>query len=774
MTARGREPRRAPEPRCPLPSASWPATTTSSIATSDRRTPTSSGCSTSSEPSRSTTSSTRRSRRRSARRRRSTSRHHAPSPRCSPRCGSSPPATRPARASSGWATPGPSRPAVIQRNVLEDPAWYTAYTPYQAEISQGRLEALLNFQTMVSELTGLPVANASLLDEATAAAEAMTMARRLSRAESTRFVVHPDTHPQTIAVLATRAEPVGIDLVVGDVEELDGGCFGALFSLPTSTGAVTDWRQAIEQVQAGGGLAVVATDLLACVLTVSPGQLGADIAVGSSQRFGVPMGFGGPHAAFIAARESAARALPGRIVGVSTDTAGRPALRLALQTREQHIRREKATSNICTAQVLLANIAGFYAAWHGPTGLARIAERVQRLASVTADALRAAGLSVRHESWFDTVTVDGVDADAVLAGARAAGVDLRRVDDQAVGLTFDETSTLDLVEQVLPAFGATLDRTRVDTCPDGLPTGLRRDGRDPHPGGVQPLPHRARDAALPAPPRRPRPRPRPDDDPARVVHDEAQRDDGDGADHVAGVRRPAPLRTRRRLHRAAGADRRARAVAGRDHRLRRRQRAAQRREPGRARRAAGDPRLPPLPRRRAAHRVPDPVQRPRHERRQRRDGRSRRGGRRHRRPWQRRRRRPHGQARQGRRPPGRDHAHLPVDARRVRGSDRRDLRCRPRGRRAGVRRRRQPQRPRRHRQARPLRGRRQPPQPAQDVLHPPRRRRTRRRPGRRARPPRPVPARSPARRPGTAGGSVSPRRRSARPASCRSPGPTSP
>ena len=373
----------------------------------------------------------------------------------------------------GMGYTGTVTPGVIQRNVLEDPAWYTAYTPYQAEISQGRLEALLNFQTMVSELTGLPVANASLLDEATAAAEAMTMARRLSRAESTRFVVHPDTHPQTIAVLATRAEPVGIDLVVGDIEEL--GCFGALFSLPTSTGAVNDWREAIERVQAGGGLAVVATDLLACVLTVSPGQLGADIAVGSSQRFGVPMAFGGPHAAFIAARESAARALPGRIVGVSTDTAGRPALRLALQTREQHIRREKATSNICTAQVLLANIAGFYAAWHGPAGLARIAERVQRLASVTADALRAAGLSVRHESWFDTVTVDGVDADAVLAGARAVGVDLRRVDDQAVGLTFDETSTLDVVEQVLPAFGAVLDRTRVDTCPDGLPTGLRRE-----------------------------------------------------------------------------------------------------------------------------------------------------------------------------------------------------------------------------------------------------------------------------------------------------------
>src|SRR5262245_17279954 len=247
-------------------------------------------------------------------------------------------------------------PAVIRRNVLENPAWYTAYTPYQPEISQGRLEALLDFQTMVSELTGLPITNASLLDEATAAAEAMTMARRVARSDSRRFVVHHDTHPQTIAVLATRAEPVGVELVVGDVDELAAGCFGVLLSLPTSTGEVPDWRDVIEQVHAGGGVVVVATDLLACVLGIPPGQLGADIAIGSAQRFGVPMGFGGPHAAFLAAHESAARAMPGRIVGVSMDTAGRPALRLALQTREQHIRREKATCNICPDQVPLAHL----------------------------------------------------------------------------------------------------------------------------------------------------------------------------------------------------------------------------------------------------------------------------------------------------------------------------------------------------------------------------------------------------------------------------------
>jgi glycine dehydrogenase len=365
-------------------------------------------------------------------------------------------------------------PGVIQRNVLEDPAWYTAYTPYQAEISQGRLEALLNFQTMVAELTGLPVTNASLLDEATAGAEAMAMARRLSKTASNRFVIHHDTHPQTIAVIATRAEPIGIDVVVGDLDELDGGCFGALLSLPTSTGAIVDWRAAIERVHDAGGLAVVATDLLACVLTTPPGQLGADIAVGSAQRFGVPMMFGGPHAAFIAAHEQAARALPGRIVGVSTDTAGRPALRLALQTREQHIRREKATSNICTAQVLLANIAGFYAAYHGPAGLRRIAERTQRMTSIAADALRAAGLTLRHDTWFDTITIDGVDAGRVIAEAQDEGVDLRPVDGTSIGISFDETTTLDVVARAVAAFGAVVDGTRVDDVPDGVPAAARR------------------------------------------------------------------------------------------------------------------------------------------------------------------------------------------------------------------------------------------------------------------------------------------------------------
>ncbi|MDX2381721.1 MAG: aminomethyl-transferring glycine dehydrogenase, partial [Acidimicrobiia bacterium] len=359
------------------------------------------------------------------------------------------------------------------RNVLENPAWYTAYTPYQPEISQGRLEALLNFQTMVTELTGLDVANASLLDEGTAAAEAMTMARRRSKANTDRFFVHHDIHPQTLAVLRTRADPIGIELVVGDVELLEHPVFGALFSVPTSTGAVLDWRSAIDAVHGHGGVAVVTTDPLACLLLMSPADLGADIAVGSAQRFGVPMGYGGPHAAFVAAGESAARALPGRIVGVSNDTEGRPALRLALQTREQHIRREKATSNICTSQVLLANIAGLYAAWHGRDGLTRIAERVHRLASLAAAGLRAGGCSLRHDTWFDTITVEVANPDAEVAAALDAGFNVRRVDDGAIGLTFDETSTLAVVDAVVAALGgAPLPHSEIPD--DGVPPALRR------------------------------------------------------------------------------------------------------------------------------------------------------------------------------------------------------------------------------------------------------------------------------------------------------------
>jgi glycine dehydrogenase len=362
---------------------------------------------------------------------------------------------RPRTSLIGMGYYGTITPPVVQRNVLENPAWYTSYTPYQPEISQGRLEALLTFQTMVTDLTGMDLANASLLDEATAAAEAMTMARRLSRSDSQRFFVHEDTHPQTIAVLGTRAEPVGIELVVGPLDALETtDCFGALFSYPTSTGAVVDWSGPVAAVRESGGIAVVATDLLACVLLRSPGDLGADIAVGSAQRFGVPMGFGGPHAAFLACREAHARTLPGRLVGVSTDTEGRPALRLALQTREQHIRREKATSNICTAQALLANMAAFYGAWHGPEGLRRIAERVHRLTSLTAELLASAGFEVVHDTWFDTLAVHTPGRGAeLLRAAAAVGLDLRDLGPDQIGLSLDETVSLEVIMRLMLVFG---------------------------------------------------------------------------------------------------------------------------------------------------------------------------------------------------------------------------------------------------------------------------------------------------------------------------------
>ncbi len=366
-------------------------------------------------------------------------------------------------------------PPVIQRNVLENPAWYTAYTPYQPEISQGRLEALLNFQTVVADLTGMALSNSSLLDESTAAAEAMALAQRVNGDAGDRFVVDPDVHPQTIAVMRTRADALGLEIVVGDpaTTSMDH-VFGVLLQEPGSSGAVTDRRALIADLRAADVLVVVATDLLACTLIVPPGEQGADVVVGSSQRFGVPLGFGGPHAGFLATRDDHKRNLPGRLVGVSVDDAGRPALRLALQTREQHIRRERATSNICTAQVLLAVIAGLYAVYHGPDGLTGIAARVHRLASILAAGLRAAGVTVATSTWFDTLTVHVPGRAAVVAAAaRDGGINLRVVDDDTLGIALDETSTPAVVESVWAAFGVDarvedLDRDVDDALPDAL------------------------------------------------------------------------------------------------------------------------------------------------------------------------------------------------------------------------------------------------------------------------------------------------------------------
>lgn len=350
---------------------------------------------------------------------------------------------------------GTITPPVVLRNVIESPAWYTAYTAYQPEISQGRLEVLLNFQTMVADLTGFEIANASLLDEGTAAAEAMAMAPRITRREG-RFLMDSDCHPQTIAVVETRAEGMGIPVEVVDLEEEQdlSGVVGVLVQYPASSGRLVDLERIAEAVHAVGGIVVAATDLLASVLLEPVGRLGADIAVGSAQRFGVPMAFGGPHAGFIAVREEHVRALPGRLVGVTKDSSGRTGYRFALQTREQHIRRQRATSNVCTAQVLLAVVAGLYAQWHGPDGLTEIAARVHDLTGRLAAVLDTLDdVEVMHDTFFDTLTVRCA-ADEVMAAALEREVNLRRVDDRHVGISLDETTDVEALGRVLEAFGA--------------------------------------------------------------------------------------------------------------------------------------------------------------------------------------------------------------------------------------------------------------------------------------------------------------------------------
>lgn len=385
---------------------------------------------------------------------------------------------------------GTFTPPVILRNVMENPAWYTAYTPYQPEISQGRLEALLNFQTMVADLTGLPTSGASLLDEGTAAAEAMSLARRVGKVKGGVFLVDADALPQTIAVIETRAEPTGVEVVVADLSEgipaevAERGVFGVLLQYPGASGAVRDLKPVIDRAHELGAIVTVAADLLALTLLTSPGELGADIAVGTTQRFGVPMGFGGPHAGYMAVRDKFARSLPGRLVGVSVDADGNKAYRLALQTREQHIRREKATSNICTAQVLLAVMAGMYAVYHGPDGLRQIARRVHRYAVLLAEGLRAGGADVVHGAFFDTVTVrvPGKAAE-IVAAARENGVNLRLVDGDHVSAACDETTGRAQLAAVWDAFGVSadveeLDAATADTLPEEL---LRSDAYLTHP-----------------------------------------------------------------------------------------------------------------------------------------------------------------------------------------------------------------------------------------------------------------------------------------------------
>jgi glycine dehydrogenase len=355
-------------------------------------------------------------------------------------------------------------PGVIQRNILENPGWYTQYTPYQAEISQGRLEALLNFQTMVADLTGLPMANASLLDEGTAAAEAMHMARAVTDDDDRSvFWVAADCHPQTIEVVKTRAEVIGVEIRVGRPEDLQDGIgddvYGVLLQYPATDGRVVDYEALIQRVHDAKGIAVVATDLLALTLLRPPGEFGADVAVGSAQRFGVPLGYGGPHAAFLSCRDEYKRQIPGRVIGVSRDRQGRTALRMAMQTREQHIRREKATSNICTAQVLLAVMAGMYGVYHGPEGLRRIARRVHALTAALAEGLHRLGYQIGDGPFFDTLRIGTHrPADDILAAARLERMNLRKLDDATVGLSLDEATTVEEVETLLEVFAGAVDR----------------------------------------------------------------------------------------------------------------------------------------------------------------------------------------------------------------------------------------------------------------------------------------------------------------------------
>ncbi len=537
---------------------------------------------------------------------------------------------------------GSLTPGVIARNILENPAWYTAYTPYQAEISQGRLEALVNFQTMVCDLTAMPIANASMLDEATAAAEAMTLAKRSVKSKSNTIVVAGDCHPQVIEVVRTRAEPLGLQIVLAnsgpewDALLAGGDYFAVMIGYPTTSGSIYDLRADTERVHAHNAAFIVCTDLLALTLLTPPGEWGADIVVGNSQRFGVPMGGGGPHAAFMACRDDFKRSLPGRLVGVSVDAQGQPAYRLALQTREQHIRREKATSNICTAQVLLAVIASMYAVYHGPAGLKRIAQRVASYTAILAEGLKRLGHAPRNlDSAFDTLSLktDGRTG-AYIDAALQRGMNLRRFrewDDAYIGITLDETTTREDIAALwsvfAPAGSALPDFAEFERGVEPLiPLALRRTSAFLDAPGLQHAPQRNRDAALHPQALGQGPGAGSLDDPLGLVHDEAQRHGRDDPDHLAGVRRHPPVRAGRAARRLRADGRAVARVVVPGHGLRGHQPAAQRRIAGRVRGAARHPRLAARARPGRAPRVPDSGIGARHQSGERADGGHERGG----------------------------------------------------------------------------------------------------------------------------------------------------
>jgi glycine dehydrogenase len=453
---------------------------------------------------------------------------------------------------------GTHTPGVILRNVLENPAWYTAYTPYQAEISQGRMEALVNFQTMVCDLTGMPMANASMLDEATSAAEAMTLAKRSVKSKSNTLVVAGDCHPQTIEVVQTRAKPLGIAVVLANSAAewdvaLAGDYFAVLASYPATSGRIDDLRADVEKVHARQAAFIVAADLLALTLLMPPGEWGADIVVGTTQRFGMPMGAGGPHAAFLACRDEFKRSMPGRLVGVSVDSHGNPAYRLALQTREQHIRREKATSNICTAQVLPAVVASMYAVYHGPEGLKRIAQRVASYTAILARGLEILGFEPRNGNAFDTLSLktDGA-TNSIAARAVSKGANLRIYYTDYLCITLDETTTRDDVALIWSCFAEEkgIDHPALFRClrkRHCTPDSVRLAAHQclPHAPGVQHPPQRDQHAALSARTQRQRFGARPQHDPAGQLHHETQRHQRDDPHHLARVCTCPPLRTGR-------------------------------------------------------------------------------------------------------------------------------------------------------------------------------------------------------------------------------------